>query len=679
MKSSLIFSSHNFVKILLQTVEDQPQNIQEIITRVDNKFNVHWWQKRSKNRKIEYLGKRIRRLEKKKYIELVEDEEYLLTPRGRESLTKTEERDQKLSHILKNLIKPTTAFFISTLTLILLITVNFYGFSISKNPIFALEGILLILMSLNFYQILMAPRNPIRRLSSRIFRISLSIIGVGVMIYGLTIFNSGIITYNLERTGMIVIIDITLALISFLVIYCSGYLNENVDVKVLALHHRNTIFSSLFVVISAVSMDLNIKYATGLIIIIYGINILSETRKSSYDHFTHHILILLNSRPHTYEEMLTLDNRIAMLFGAAMFFRENLDPEHLWINYHGIRFLQIEGLVREEGGLFHLTEKAIPRADRQAQKMVRFFTAIKSLAQPSISPLLSLVIHLVLASLKLFGFVLTGSVGLLGDGIDSAIDGVSSIIVTIAMWIKRETEATYLLIILMAVSGVGILVSSITRIMDPTPIAEGNFGVLVAVISIIACFLLYIYQKYSGYINRSLTILAQSEDSKNHVLNASLVLLAIAASEFQIYIIDGFVGCFIGFLVLRGAYEIFTDLRSYNKGDEINFGKYKLGLWKSFNRFQYRMLQKWVLYQIFKNYNTTEMIQERFSLDFQPIVIKESHGKPFLIKFGYKEEDIKQALKELEIKKLVQMNQNVYSLSEEGEEQVRKGKARYNR
>ncbi len=678
MKSSLIFSSHNFDKILLRLVEDEPQNMKNIITKLDNEFTVHWWQRRSKNRKMEYLGKRLRRLEKKNHIELVEDEKYLLTLQGKERVNKTEERDQKISDFVKTLIKPSIAFLISSITLIFLTALNFVGFSISQNPIFALEGIFLIIMSLNFYQILTASRNPIRKLSSRIFRISISIIGVGVMIYGLTIISTGVITYNLESTGLIIIIGISIALISFLTIYCSGYLNENVNVKVLALHHRSTVFSSLFVIISAVSMELNIKYVTGLIVIIYGINILSEVRKSNYDHFMHHILILLNSRPHTYEEILYLDNRIAMLFGAAMFFRENLDSEHLWINYQGIRLLQLEGLVRVEGDFFHLTEKAIPRADKQAKQMVRFFTAVKSLAQPSISPLLSLVIHLVLATLKLFGFVLTGSVGLLGDGIDSAIDGISSIIVTIAMWIKKETEATYLLIILMAISGVGILVSSVTRMMNPTPISEGNFGVFVAVVSIIACFLLYIYQKYSGYLNRSLTILAQSEDSKNHVLNASLVLLAIAASEFQIYIMDGIVGCFIGFLVLRGAYEILSDLRSYNQGEEIDFGKYKLGLWKSFNRFQYRMLEKWVLYQIFKDFNTYEMIQDRFSLDFQPIVIKESHGEPFVIKYGYNQEDIKQALLELEHKKLIQMSENIYSLSEEGEEHVRKNKARYN-
>ncbi len=678
VKSSLIFSSHNLEKLLLRLVDDTPQDIENLIARVDTEFNIHWWQKRSRERKSEYLQRRLKQQRKRKHIDLVENTKYLLTPKGKEILVRTEKRDQKISNVVKNLIKPSIAYVISVISIAILFVNNIYGFSISENPLFVINAIYLIIMGLNFYQILTASRNPIRKQLMKIIQISISLVGLGIIIFGLTILNKGITSLYVSSIGVIIIINIISALLSFLAIYSSGYLNENLDVRVLALNHRNTIFSPLFIVISIISMNVNLIYVSGVIVIVYGINILSEARRSNLGHFIHHILILLNGQPQTYEEILNLDSRLAMLFGAPMFFRENPDSTHLWINYHGVSFLQMEGLARKQKNLYYLTEKAIAKADKEARGMIRFFSSIKALTQPAISPLLSLVIHLILGSLKLIGFVLTGSVGLLGDGVDSAIDGISSIVVTIAMSIKRETEATYLLIILMAFSGLGILISSVTRLINPTPINEGDFGVLVAIISIIVCFSLYIYQKYSGYINRSLTILAQSEDSRNHVLNALLVLLAIAASELQIYLVDGIVGCFIGILVLRGAWEIFSDLRSYNQGENIDFGKYQLGIWKSYNRFQYRMLEKWVLYQIYQDLRTFDVIAKKFLYDFQPIIIKESQGEPYMVKFRHNEDDIKQALVTLEHKKLIAHSRERYLITDEGSDQIRKYRARYN-
>jgi hypothetical protein len=677
MKSSLIFSTHNFDKLLLQLITEEPQDVSNLIKKLDNEFKVHWWQKRSKERKIKYLEKRIERILKKGQILLNEEIRYEITSKGKRNLGEIEQRDQKVSNIVKNIIKPPLAFGVSFISILTLFLLNTYGFMISENPIFILEGIFLLIVSGNFIQLVIAPRNPFRTMTFKTFRFITIIIGIIVLFLGLSLLTNGIVTLNQEITRIILIINFIIALFSFLIIYTSGYLNENLNVKVIALNHRNAIFSPLFVVVSIISMDFNLFYITGVIVIVYGFNMFVETRRSNLGHFTHHILILLNNGPQSYEEIFNLDNKIAMLFGAPSFFQETPDTQHLWINFHGIQLLLAEGLIEKRDDLYYITAKAIPEADRRARGMIRGFTIIKSLVKPRVSPLLSLIVHLILGSLKLVGFVLTGSVGLLGDGIDSAIDGVSSIIVTIAMKIKRETEATYLLIILMVVSGIGILLSSATRIIDPRPINEGNFGIIIAIFSIIVCFLLYLYQKYSGFINRNLTIIAQSEDSKNHVLNASLVLLAIGASYLEIYFIDGFVGCFIGVLILRGAYEIYTDLRSYNQGELIDFGKYKLGLWKSFNRFQYRMLEKWVLFQVYQEFNSYNMITNRFMLDFKPIVIKESQGEPYVLNYTYNNEDIQQALVELEHKNFINHESGKYSITDLGIEQINKYKVRY--
>ena len=100
VKSSLIFSSHNLDKLLLLLVDDTPQDIENLIARIDTEFNVHWWQKRSRERKSEYLQGRLKRFRKRKYIDHIENTKYLITPKGKEFLVRTKKRDQKMKQIV---------------------------------------------------------------------------------------------------------------------------------------------------------------------------------------------------------------------------------------------------------------------------------------------------------------------------------------------------------------------------------------------------------------------------------------------------------------------------------------------------------------------------------------------------------------------------------------------------
>lgn len=679
MRSSLLFSSHNFEKLILDILScEKNASLDRIISSIDDRFEIKWWQRRSKTRKMDYLKSRIKRLKKKNLIKDLEGEIYQITDKGREYLSKKEERDTKISNITKMLINPSIAYSISLVSIFLLFTIKFLGFLHTQNLLFAIDGISFVIISINWYNILISEKLSKRALLLKTIQIIDIFAGIVTLIIGLMLLNGDFVTINQADSNIIILITIIIALISYLAIHISGYLNDNLNLQVLGMNHRTAIFSPLFVLIAYISLDFNLNFTPGLIIIIFGIDLLAEVRRSNPKNFTHHILILLNNEPHSYEEMFNLDNRIAMFFGAPMFFRDNPEPKHQWMNETGIRFLLLDNLIeKREDDLYYLTDKAIPEADHQANGMIQFFSYIKTLMQPKVSPILSLIVHLLLGTLKLVGYVLTGSVGLLGDGLDSALDGVSSILVTIAMKIKRETEATYLLIVLMIISGLGIIGSSIFRIVDPQPLTESDYGIFVAILSIIICLLLYLYQRYSGFINRSLTIITQSEDSKNHVYNASLVLLAIFANFFKIYIIDGVVGAFIGILILRGAYDIFTDIRSYNQGEAINFEKYRLGLWKTYNRFQYQMLEKWVLYQIFKGVNTFEDLIEKFNWEFRPLVIKESNGRSFTLSYGHKEEDLSNALQSLNHKAYVIVTQETIEITEKGKELSRKQKHRH--
>lgn len=273
-------------------------------------------------------------------------------------------------------------------------------------------------------------------------------------------------------------------------------------------------------------------------------------------------------------------------------------------------------------GFYSLTEKGVMEAKKHAKKLSRYFKVLSSLIAPSISPILTLFVHLFLGVVKIMGFFITGSISLLGDGLDSVMDGISSILVGLAMIIKRETLATYVLLILMTITGLGILSQGVNRLLHPMALAEETLATIIALASIVLCGLLYIYQRLSGYKNRSLTILAQSEDSKNHVLTAILVSIAVLASSIGIHLLDGILGCFIGVIILKGAYEIFKDLRAQSLGEEINYEKYKLGIWKKYDNLQAKVLDLWLLFKVGEEIDTVESLNKEFKTFFQPIVIK---------------------------------------------------------
>ena len=311
-----------------------------------------------------------------------------------------------------------------------------------------------------------------------------------------------------------------------------------------------------------------------------------------------YLLALLTQASRSYEEIMDFMKRVPIQFGALSFLHDStMDFGFMGKTKSAFNDLIEKRLIsKDETGQYHLTDEGRPLGESYAKRMSKVFNVLSVSTTPSLSPTLSFLIHLILGTIKITGFFLISSISLLGDGLDSLLDGVSSIIVVVAMKIKKEVAATLTLLFLMLITGLGILGQSITRLLKPVPLEEELLAVFIACISIILCVLLYFYQRYSGYRNRSLAILTQSEDSKNHVLNALLVLVAVLAGIFRIYWVDGIVGCFIGFIILRGAYEIFMDLRATNKGEKVDFEKYKLGAHVRYEKVQDTQLESWILW-----------------------------------------------------------------------------------
>lgn len=406
----------------------------------------------------------------------------------------------------------------------------------------------------------------------------------------------------------------------------------------------------------------------------------------------------LNEKSLVLEELVDEFMKFEISFGGPSFLFDSEDnPNYQLMKLtvlEDLDFFQKNEMVIKKDEMYHITPKGEEVAKYFADRWKSVSRLANKFFSPSTPPLISLIFHFILGILKLVGFALTGSVGLLGDGIDSTIDGISSIIVSISIRIKKERIASYLLLLLMIASGVGILYESINSIIETVRIGgqldAPVFALVVASVSIFLCFILYLYQRVVGYTIKNFTILVQSEDSKNHILIGLLVLTGVIAGYFNFFILDGIVGLVIGLLILRGCYTIFQDIRAVSKGETIDFEKYKLGMWKRFDRFRANKIGLWILLMLQKGVNKIEDLENNFNTKFRPQFFKflEIEIKPKKedkiaekdkIRFYQTQEEMTKQIDLLVRKKwIIKKNDELFILPE-GEEELKKQLDRHSR
>ncbi|MFX0194769.1 MAG: cation transporter [Candidatus Hodarchaeota archaeon] len=452
----------------------------------------------------------------------------------------------------------------------------------------------------------------------------------------------------------VAIVSILLCTLLFIYQQFNGNRNHNLTILAQAADSGIHIATSFFMFVAVIAGNFGYSVVDGVIGILIGFIIMINSYTPIQGGHAKLILITLNEKPYRHKELVNLFDRIAMRFGSTEYLDDSphsifgsKKQRHIWQIEKTLEYLVEEELIQQEGDVYLLTETGKEQAEKAAKGMAYAFKFWRFIDKPSLSPILSLITHFCLGTIKLVGFFIIGSVSLLSDGLDSLMDGISAIVVGISMKVKREIEATYLLLLLMLITGAGTLWQSIERLLNPIALEKETLAFGIAIASIVICTLLYFYQRYSGYKNQNLAILAQSEDSRNHVLNASLVLVAILAGTFKLYFIDGIVGCFIGFLILRGAYELFKDLRAKSQGEDINYDKYKLGIWKYYDRVQSKVLDLWIIKQVEKESMTFPALEQAFNEDFRPFVMIHPEDDPYILDFPHTKEQLQKSIQKM--------------------------------
>lgn len=188
---------------------------------------------------------------------------------------------------------------------------------------------------------------------------------------------------------------------------------------------------------------------------------------------------------------------------------------------------------------------------------------------------ISLVGNAFLAVAKISVGFIGGSLALIGDGIDSSIDVVMSVVTLVTARIinkppdfrfaygyeKADSIAAKVLSFFIFFAGAELAISSIRRffreeaIQQPEPIA-----IIVVLASVLIKILLSIYQFRVGKKTNSNMLLANAKNMKYDVGISVTVLAGLLVVEFFAYpLADAIAALIISLWVMKGAFEIFKD------------------------------------------------------------------------------------------------------------------------
>lgn len=186
---------------------------------------------------------------------------------------------------------------------------------------------------------------------------------------------------------------------------------------------------------------------------------------------------------------------------------------------------------------------------------------------------ISILGNLILAILKISLGILSGSMAVVADGIDSATDIATSVITLVTArfvskppnikfpygYEKADTVATKALSFVIFFAGAQLAISTIRRIISGE-ISElpGKLAILITIFSIFSKIGLAIYLRKTGKKVNSLMLEANGKNMQNDVLISSSVLIGLIFTfVFNLPLLDRITALVISIWVMKVAIEIF--------------------------------------------------------------------------------------------------------------------------
>ena len=183
----------------------------------------------------------------------------------------------------------------------------------------------------------------------------------------------------------------------------------------------------------------------------------------------------------------------------------------------------------------------------------------------------SFLVQLAMGFAEVFMGLFTSSIGLIADGIQAFADAGVSLIIWIGLRISRrgpdgkfhfgyyraETFSSVVAAFFMAALGGVVLYESYQEFLQPTPIANAELAMAVALLATMVSLILLVYKTRAARRYASLALKTDAFNSIKDVLTSITAFLGIALSRyFDIVQADAVAGIIISFFVFTMAYSI---------------------------------------------------------------------------------------------------------------------------
>jgi cation diffusion facilitator family transporter len=192
----------------------------------------------------------------------------------------------------------------------------------------------------------------------------------------------------------------------------------------------------------------------------------------------------------------------------------------------------------------------------------------------------ALIINTFLFIIKAIVGVLSNSIAVISEALNSFTDILVSIGIKIAVKMSREKPdhkhqfghnaaqpiAAFILSVFAFVVGINIIEESVKRLIEPQDVSTNPIVYIVLITTIITKIVLSRYQVKIGKLFNSPAVRAASVDSINDVLASSIALVGIIGTSYNINSFDSIAGILVALFIFKSGYEVAKENLDYLMG-----------------------------------------------------------------------------------------------------------------
>ena len=187
--------------------------------------------------------------------------------------------------------------------------------------------------------------------------------------------------------------------------------------------------------------------------------------------------------------------------------------------------------------------------------------------------IISILVNIILAVIKIIIGMITGSLAIISEGVNTATDAISSVIMLAGTKLsgkhpdekhpfgygRIEYLTTLVLSILILYTGIEMLKSSIDGLLHPAAMEITYIAIAIVAISAVIKFFLGIYMLKIARQTESASLEAVGEECRNDAFLSIVTILSSVLYLTMHFSIDAIAGLLFAIVILKGGYESLMD------------------------------------------------------------------------------------------------------------------------